>query len=314
MHRTMIIGAVLAAFLSVVSCTFADQLYTDDQVLQFYEYDSSIPLNAVEELIEPGAHREIWHVVMDDVTGSPVHGQLYLPADLEPGEKVPLILYLHSYEGDRTELDQMCLFMMGYFDREIKYAIFALDAVYRGERRTHGKDIVTVSPVETRYAMARSIIDYRRAIDYIETREDIDCSEIHLLGLSMGAMMGGTLGAVEERIRAVTLLVGGGNWCKLIRLSLFGEALQQKAAFAGHCETMDRYWQLFDPVRTIHMLSPRPLQMHNGYLDLVVPTGGELFEAALEPKEIYWYLASHYSMIFFINQVRNRTLDFFDQN
>lgn len=313
-HGKLLSGAVLIAVLSSVLCAGADQLFTDDQIREFYEYDRSVPLNPVVELVETGIHREIWSVVFDDVAGSPVHGQLYLPADLEPGVKHPLILYLHSYEGDRTEMNDMCLYLMGYFNRETKYAIFALDAVYRGERRTRGKDIVTLSPVETRYAIARSIIDYRRAIDYIETRDDIDCSEIHLLGTSMGAMMGGTLGAVEDRIRAATLLVGGGNWCKIVRSSIFGEAMQQKAAFSGHCETMDRFWQFIDPAVNIHMLSPRPLQMHNGYFDFVMPTGGDLFDAAEEPKEIYWYFASHYTIVFFINQVRNRTLDFFDQN
>ena len=288
--------------------------YSDDQIHAFYDYDRSVPLEPQEELIKEGTYQDIYKVTFNTTTLDRVSGQLYMPKPIEPGEKVPVIVYLHGYADDRTELDGLSLYLMGYHDREIKYAVLALDAMYRGDREERGRDIVTLNPRETRYAIVGTIIDYRRAVDYLYLREDIDLDEIHLLGTSMGAYMGSIVGSVEERIRAVGLLVGGGDWCKMVRLSLHGEMIQWRQALSGHCATLDRFWNLMDPVEIIHMLSPRPLQMHNGLLDLVVPTGGDLYDAALEPKEIYWYLAGHTTMLIYVRKVRNRTLDFFDAN
>ena len=52
--------------------------------------------------------------------------------------------------------------------------------------------------------------DYRRCIDYLETREDIDSDKLAYYGMSWGAGWPGTLiPAVEERLKASVLLAGG---------------------------------------------------------------------------------------------------------
>src|SRR5207247_2107024 len=53
-------------------------------------------------------------------------------------------------------------------------------------------------------------IDARQAVDWIETRPELDASRIGLFGVSLGAIRGAFLLPVEPRIRAATLgLVGG---------------------------------------------------------------------------------------------------------
>jgi eukaryotic-like serine/threonine-protein kinase len=51
--------------------------------------------------------------------------------------------------------------------------------------------------------------DYSRTIDYLETRKDMRADRIALLGISWGGFMGGIIPAVEKRVRAVVLNVGG---------------------------------------------------------------------------------------------------------
>jgi serine/threonine protein kinase/formylglycine-generating enzyme required for sulfatase activity/cephalosporin-C deacetylase-like acetyl esterase len=51
--------------------------------------------------------------------------------------------------------------------------------------------------------------DLGRSIDYLETRPDIDSSKIAYEGVSWGGAMGSVLPAVEDRIRALVLLVPG---------------------------------------------------------------------------------------------------------
>jgi dienelactone hydrolase len=51
--------------------------------------------------------------------------------------------------------------------------------------------------------------DIGRTIDYLETRKDIRADKIGFLGWSWGGFIGGILPAVEKRIKAVVLNVGG---------------------------------------------------------------------------------------------------------
>jgi dienelactone hydrolase len=51
--------------------------------------------------------------------------------------------------------------------------------------------------------------DVRRAVDYLESRPNIDRSRLAFYGLSMGANYGAVVGAVEGRFRTLVLVSGG---------------------------------------------------------------------------------------------------------
>lgn len=51
--------------------------------------------------------------------------------------------------------------------------------------------------------------DIGRTMDYLETRQDIRSDKAGYLGWSWGGFMGGIIPAVENRIKAVVLNVGG---------------------------------------------------------------------------------------------------------
>ena len=53
------------------------------------------------------------------------------------------------------------------------------------------------------------IKDFRRTVDYLETRQDIDNSKIIYYGHSWGGLMGGIIPAVEKRLAVSVLLLGG---------------------------------------------------------------------------------------------------------
>ena len=64
--------------------------------------------------------------------------------------------------------------------------------------------------------------DIRRAIDYLETRRDIDAGRIAYYGVSMGAATGGIMTAVEPRFKA-SILLGGGlyPWMRAAEADIF---------------------------------------------------------------------------------------------
>ncbi len=53
------------------------------------------------------------------------------------------------------------------------------------------------------------IIDLRRGVDYLTTRQDLDHSRLAFVGWSSGAQLGLILAAVETRYRAVVIMSGG---------------------------------------------------------------------------------------------------------
>jgi eukaryotic-like serine/threonine-protein kinase len=57
--------------------------------------------------------------------------------------------------------------------------------------------------------LAQVVKDFRRSIDYLETRKDIDRERLAFYGFSWGGALGSILPAVEDRLKASVLLVGG---------------------------------------------------------------------------------------------------------
>jgi len=57
--------------------------------------------------------------------------------------------------------------------------------------------------------MLQVVKDYRRTIDYLETREDIDTERLAFYGMSWGGWLGGIIAAVEDRLATMILLAGG---------------------------------------------------------------------------------------------------------
>ena len=57
--------------------------------------------------------------------------------------------------------------------------------------------------------MIQVIKDYRRTIDYLETRKDIDPLKIGFYGMSWGPLAGTLLSAVENRIKVNVFVAGG---------------------------------------------------------------------------------------------------------
>ena len=103
------------------------------------------------------------------------------------------------------------------------YAVFALDAQAHGDRIAendyHPVNLYEdpAGPPRKNYFTLRDIItqtimDYRRGIDYLETREDIDVARLGIVGYSMGGFHAVSLTAVEPRIRVSVGCVVPVSW------------------------------------------------------------------------------------------------------
>lgn len=112
-----------------------------------------------------------------------------------------------------------------------------------------------------------------RALDYLESRPEVDAGRFAITGRSGGAAMSWFAAAVEPRIKAVIPVMGIGTYAKSV-----ADNTQRM-----HCDCM--YPVNFAKQDLIHLgalIAPRPLMMAHGRQDPLFPVAGyEEFEAAI---------------------------------
>ncbi|MEQ9450414.1 MAG: alpha/beta fold hydrolase [Pseudomonadales bacterium] len=179
-----------------------------------YAYDATFPLNVrtAGRFEREGAQFE--RLVFESFHGGNATGLLGLPAGEGP---FPIVILMHGVTGSKSQwLDDAFtnggLVSAGLLAKG--YAVLALDAQYHGDRAVYN-DYIDVGEMVfqrgwgVRYAnlLTQTVVDYRRAIDYLATREDIDVTRLGALGYSMGGHMAFILGALEPRIQATVACV-----------------------------------------------------------------------------------------------------------
>jgi dipeptidyl aminopeptidase/acylaminoacyl peptidase len=85
--------------------------------------------------------------------------------------------------------------------------------VYKGTFERQAPSLVALGPQigANQYSefLGQLVRDFRRSIDYLETRDDIDSNRLAYYGLSWGGAMGGIITAVEDRLATSIWLSGG---------------------------------------------------------------------------------------------------------
>jgi dienelactone hydrolase len=187
--------------------------------LPFFDYDTKIPLEAriVREWRKDGTVRQ--KIVLRGAQGFLVPGYIEFPD--KAARPCPLLLLLHGWSGSKeiwfdgkkngaNEVHHAAL--------AAGYAVMGLDAATHGER-SREIDFQDVNPFEDPQAPPRrnyftyaeisvqTVKDYRRALDYLAERKDVDMARIGLLGYSMGGMDSFYLLSVEPRIKTAIACV-----------------------------------------------------------------------------------------------------------
>jgi len=263
--RTAKLTLILALLLAT-SAAWSQQVAD----VHLYDRDADQPLNPEVQPCEDTAEWTVYHVLYDSTHGQRVPALLGLPkAGVKP---YPLLLVQHGLGGDKNS---------GYVRvpalelAKVGYATLRIDAHSHGERAGDGApdDMIgrVISMVQNG-GWAQSVVDMRRGLDYCATRDDLDMTRVGYLGVSMGAIMGGVLCGVDDRIDAAVLMLGGS----------LGVLLPQ-------------FFDAIDPANYIAGFAGRPLLMLNGKQDpLITPAAAQrLFDTAKEPKRIVWYDCAH---------------------
>ena len=266
--------------------------------LEFFQYDNDVPLEGhVAYSLPQGDHWRREKIVYRSGFGTLVPGFLGLPADstLAP---FPCVLATHG-AGDGISQGKNKQYIYQWMEALCQegYAVLAIDARYHGERYHESgyrsvRDI-TGRPNTRRETFIGTVVDWRRGIDYLESRPDIDATRIGLIGSSMGTMYGSILTAVDKRIRAAVFVVGG----------MFHDSQAQRSSPPA------------DQANYIGRIAPRPVMLINGLQDAGWATTGarSWFAIAGQPKQQHWFDEGH-DLSGKLHHYRQLMIDFFNQH
>lgn len=235
-------------------------------MLGLLPWPARTPLHVkVTDTLDKGSYT-IEKIAFESMPKIYVTGNLYLPkARRAP---VPAVIYVcgHAYSpaGNKTKYQRH-----GISLAKNGYAAFILDSIQIAEtfalhHGVHGQEMwdwysrgYTPAGVEVWNAI--------RALDYLETRPEIDGNRFAITGRSGGAAMSWFTAAVEPRIRVAMPVMGISTNAANV------EAGTQK----GHCDCMfciNIYKQ--DMLHQGALIAPRPLLMAHGRTDSLFPVPG----------------------------------------
>ena len=282
-------------------------------------YDATAPLNAKASAFSKTATppRGPQTVLIQKVTysgarGETVPGIFMAPAVASPSAPVPCVLLLHGLGGSKMDV-----FLLGIALARRGYASFAIDIAGHGERpRIGGKTVDKLTTAQMHDLVAETAVDLRRAVDFVQTRPEVDRGHLGFLGISLGGIIGGLFAGNEPRLQTTVLWAAGGNWGKLFATSQHPFALEFRktnSVTSAGAEILEQNFADVDPLGVISRISPRPLLFINGTADMIVPRtcADALFAAAKEPKKRVLLPGGH---IPDVNEMGAQSLAFFDLN
>lgn len=270
--------------------------------LSLYDYDPALPLRPKVTLMKSGFNkaselRTRYHVSYDSVHDQRVTAILTLPKRFAP--PYPAVVLLAGSGGNKdTDYVRVVADVMA----SLGYATISIDAQYHGERARPGRsgDIHLLYNPTNRDAWIQTVVDLRRAVDYLQSRPDIQKDRIGFLGFSQGGMIGATFIGVEPRIRAAVLAVAGAGFAEWARHTNLVKPEQIPQLELGAAVT--------DPIYFVGRFRG-PILMLSAKRDELIPKSATeaLFAATGGRAEIKWYDVTHGSpaaLVAVVNDVR----------
>ncbi len=192
-----------------------------DPIFQVYKeqfsYDK-IELNAIVEERDESSEDWIKERISFDAAygGERVIGVLFLPKNVDPPYQT--VIYFPGEQAyprrSSLELEKDMEFQL-FLSFIVKNGRAAFYPVYKGTMERASTELLQLvfandwsSHLYTEYLIQLGK-DFKRCVDYLEARQDIDNTKLAYYGMSFGASLGPVILAIEERLQAGVLLAGG---------------------------------------------------------------------------------------------------------
>jgi cephalosporin-C deacetylase-like acetyl esterase len=247
-----------------------------------FRYDGHAPLAIETVQTEAGQN-----LVRERLTFASVN-QVRVPAiftydPTTPAPRPALIIQhgLHSSKDD-PRLAELTAAWIPY-----GFAVLTIDAPLHGERAVGELDLMNLlgQPYTGLRFVVQNVVDLRRAVDLLHQRPDVAGDRLAYVGFSMSTFLGVQFVALEPRVRAACLALGGAG--------LFHFFSSQAAD--GARDDLETVASLVDPLHYAGLIAPRPVLQVNSDTDQIVPAalGHMLYGALQEPKRAIWFQGEH---------------------
>lgn len=220
-------------------------------------------------------------------------------------EKKPIILVLPIFGGNNN--------IASIFARYFAEHGFATAIVHRQNRYKKMGYLMRPNQI-----MRQIVFDHKQAIDWIESRPELDASRIGVFGVSMGGIKAALISALDKRIAASVIALAGGDLPYILahtderkikrererllaQRDITTQQLQQELSGKIECDPIN-YAQYIDARKTLMILAlfDNTVSFHKGL---------ELKEKIGVPETIY-LLSGHYSAIIYLPYVQYQARKF----
>jgi cephalosporin-C deacetylase-like acetyl esterase len=207
-----------------------------------------------------------------------VTGNLYLPKDAQAGAKLPAVLYVCGHSGRGRDGNKTAFQQHGIWFATHGYACLVIDTLQLGEIAAihHGTYRENRWWWQARGYTPAAVECWNgiRAIDYLQTRPEVDPDRIALTGISGGGAATFWIAAADERVKVAVPVSGMGDLQDYV-----GEKVVN-----GHCDCMFCINTFQWPWTQIAALvAPRPMLFENSGHDTIFPmNGNDRIRARLE--------------------------------
>lgn len=174
-------------------------------------------------------------------------------------------------------------------------------------------------PADLEMILRRSVVNIRRTLDWAAARPDVDPERLGMVGISLGAIAGSIVCAVEPRLRRNVLIMGGADLARIFWESRETPVYRWKADHRRRWGARDlesfraRFAEGFlsDPAVYAPYVDARHVLQFIAEYDNKVPTPcqWQLWEALGKPRG--WSIPiGHYTAIFYIGFAEEKALAF----
>lgn len=234
-----------------------------------------------------------------------VVGYYYKPKKITG--KIPLILVFPILDGDHLVCEWQSKILANYGF-----------AVIRFEKKK-GFLKKDVKPEFHREILLQTIIDVRRALDWVCTWPEIDTNKIGVTGVSFGGITASLLMAVDNRINAGAFFLFGGNIPKIIATSNepnvteFRNRLIKDIPLTDLENYLRPIYKEVDPLTYVDRFDPKKLMLISANRDKVILPSitTEMWLKLGKPPWIKLPFAGHYSASIYFFYGNKRMVRFF---